>query len=39
MSQILESSRTGRVLHLAMNRPEKRNALNAELCLELVRVD
>lgn len=33
----LESQQTGRVLRLTLNRPEKRNALNAELCLDLVR--
>ncbi len=38
MSNVLEISQTGRVLRVAMNRPEKRNALNAELCRELVRV-
>ena len=37
MSQPLETSRSGRVLQLRLNRPEKRNALNAELCLALVR--
>jgi enoyl-CoA hydratase/carnithine racemase len=37
MSDILEISRTGRVLTLRLNRPEKRNALNAELCRQLVR--
>jgi enoyl-CoA hydratase/carnithine racemase len=36
MSQILEISREGRVLRLALNRPEKRNALNAQLCRDLV---
>jgi enoyl-CoA hydratase/carnithine racemase len=36
MSEILESSREGRLLRLAMNRPEKRNALSAQLCRELV---
>lgn len=36
MSQILETSREGRVLRLALNRHEKRNALNAQLCRELV---
>jgi len=36
MSAILESSREGRVLRLALNRPEKRNALNSGLCRELV---
>lgn len=34
---ILESGRAGRVLRLTLNRPEKRNALNAELCFDLVR--
>ncbi len=33
---ILESSREGRILRLALNRPEKRNALNSQLCRELV---
>jgi enoyl-CoA hydratase/carnithine racemase len=33
----LETARAGRVLRLTLNRPEKRNALNAGLCLELVR--
>jgi enoyl-CoA hydratase/carnithine racemase len=37
MSDILEISRTGRVITLHLNRPEKRNALNAELCRQLVR--
>jgi enoyl-CoA hydratase/carnithine racemase len=38
MSGPLEIARTGRVLRIALNRPEKRNALNADLCLELVRL-
>ncbi|HYW44030.1 MAG TPA: enoyl-CoA hydratase/isomerase family protein [Bryobacteraceae bacterium] len=33
---ILEAARDGRVLRLGLNRPEKRNALNAELCAALV---
>jgi enoyl-CoA hydratase/carnithine racemase len=33
----LDSQQTGRVLRLTLNRPEKRNALNAALCLDLVR--
>jgi enoyl-CoA hydratase/carnithine racemase len=33
----LEAQQTGRVLRLTLNRPEKRNALNAGLCLDLVR--
>ena len=36
MPDILETSREGRVLRVALNRPEKRNALNAELCRVLV---
>ncbi len=37
MSDILEISRSGHVLHLRLNRPEKRNALSFELCRQLVR--
>lgn len=37
MSDILEIARSGRILRLRLNRPDKRNALNAELCLALVR--
>ncbi|HEX8985485.1 MAG TPA: enoyl-CoA hydratase/isomerase family protein [Bryobacteraceae bacterium] len=37
MTEILQSHRYGRVLRLTLNRPEKRNALSAELCRELVR--
>jgi enoyl-CoA hydratase/carnithine racemase len=36
MPDILEASREGRVLRVTLNRPEKRNALNAELCRVLV---
>jgi enoyl-CoA hydratase/carnithine racemase len=36
MSEILYSGREGRVLRLTLNRPEKRNALSAALCRELV---
>jgi enoyl-CoA hydratase/carnithine racemase len=32
MSESLQISREGRVLHLALNRPERRNALNMDLC-------
>ena len=33
---ILESTREGRLLRLTLNRPEKRNALNSQLCRDLV---
>ena len=36
MPDILQTGREGRVLRAALNRPEKRNALNAELCRVLV---
>ncbi len=36
MGSTLESHRDGRVLSIALNRPEKRNALNVQLCRELV---
>ncbi len=36
MSQSLEVTREGRLLRLTLNRPEKRNALNQELCQALV---
>jgi enoyl-CoA hydratase/carnithine racemase len=32
----IEAARHGRVLHIALNRPAKRNALNGELCQALV---
>jgi enoyl-CoA hydratase/carnithine racemase len=35
MSESLQISREGRVLHLALNRPDKRNALNLDLCSAL----
>ena len=35
MSESLQISREGRVLRLVMNRPERRNALNMELCSAL----
>jgi enoyl-CoA hydratase/carnithine racemase len=37
MSDILDISRSGRVLSLHLNRPDKRNALSAALCREIVR--
>ncbi len=36
MSDLLEIRREGRLLCIALNRPEKRNALNVALCRELV---
>jgi enoyl-CoA hydratase/carnithine racemase len=33
---LIEQTREGRVLHLALNRPEKRNALTVAMCRELV---
>jgi enoyl-CoA hydratase/carnithine racemase len=33
---LIEASQQGRVLHLALNRPEKRNALNSSLCRALI---
>jgi enoyl-CoA hydratase/carnithine racemase len=36
MSEILGAARQGRVLQVILNRPEKRNALNIELCHALV---
>ena len=38
MSEILETARFGRVLRVALHRPEKRNALSAELCSALADV-
>ena len=35
MSDLLETNRQGRLLRLVLNRPEKRNALNAQLCRDL----
>jgi enoyl-CoA hydratase/carnithine racemase len=32
MSESLQINREGRVLHLALNRPDRRNALNMDLC-------
>src|SRR5436305_1352963 len=36
MSDLLQSVREGRLLHLTINRPEKSNALNLELCRALM---
>lgn len=36
MSEVLEIEPQGRVLRIILNRPDKRNALNAQLCRELV---
>jgi enoyl-CoA hydratase/carnithine racemase len=35
MSESLQINRAGRVLHLALNRPDRRNALNMDLCTAL----
>jgi len=35
MSESLQISRESRILHLALNRPERRNALNMDLCSAL----
>jgi enoyl-CoA hydratase/carnithine racemase len=35
MSELLEIVREGRLLHLTLNRPDKRNALNVDLCRDL----
>ncbi len=37
MNDVLEIHREGRLVSIALNRPEKRNALNLQLCRELVR--
>jgi enoyl-CoA hydratase/carnithine racemase len=37
MSDVLQIQRQGRLLLVGLNRPEKRNALNIQLCRELVR--
>lgn len=36
MGNLLEIHREGRLISIALNRPEKRNALNIQLCRELV---
>jgi enoyl-CoA hydratase/carnithine racemase len=35
MNESLQINREGRLLHIALNRPERRNALNVELCKAL----
>jgi enoyl-CoA hydratase/carnithine racemase len=35
-SNLIEISRQERIIHIALNRPEKRNALNLEMCTSLV---
>ncbi len=37
MTDVLDSIREGRLLRLTLNRPDKRNALNAELCRAMAR--
>jgi enoyl-CoA hydratase/carnithine racemase len=37
MTDVLDSNREGRLLRLTLNRPDKRNALDANLCRALVR--
>ena len=37
MTDVLDSVREGRLLRLTLNRPDKRNALDAKLCRDLVR--
>src|SRR5437660_12303410 len=36
MSDVIQTAREGRLLKLALNRPDKRNALNADLCRSLI---
>src|SRR5260370_42617991 len=37
MTDVLDSVREGRLLRLTLNRPDKRNALDAKLCRALLR--
>src|SRR5215468_4883780 len=36
MADLIETDRQGRLLRITLNRPDKRNALNIELCRQLV---
>jgi enoyl-CoA hydratase/carnithine racemase len=36
MSDVIQTEREGRLLRVILNRPEKRNALNAQLCRDLI---
>ena len=36
MTSAIETRLTGRILHITLNRPEKRNAINMQMCQELL---